>query len=63
MWHTIVLLIGAIIGASGVVLIYDARMISNRAFGFGDQNEASLGLKMIGFVLAIIGAGIFLLNK
>ena len=41
---------------SGVILVYDARSITSRVFGFGDQNEATLGMKMIGFVFCIIGA-------
>ena len=39
----------------GVVMIYDARIITKNFFGFGDQNEASSGLKILGFVLAIVG--------
>ena len=56
MWDTIFLLIGALIAMAGVILIYDARSITTRMFGFGDQNEASLGMKIIGFVFCIIGA-------
>ena len=44
----------------GVVFIYDARMLSQKWFGFGDQNEATAGLKILGFILAIVG-GIVLL--
>ena len=62
MWNIIILIIGALICAGGVICIYDARSITNRMFGFGDQNEATLGLKMIGFVIAMIGAVIILLN-
>jgi len=39
----------------GVILIYDARPITKKIFGFGDQNEATLGLKIVGFVICIIG--------
>lgn len=56
MWDTIFLLIGALIAMAGVILVYDARSITTRMFGFGDQNEASLGMKIIGFVFCIIGA-------
>ena len=34
----------------GVIFIYDARSITKKFFSFGDQNEGSLGLKMIGFL-------------
>lgn len=45
---------------SGIIMIYDARIITKRFFGFGDQNEASLGLKILGFIISVIG-GIILL--
>ena len=52
--HFLILVI--IFVTSGVILVYDARGISKKVFGFGDQNEASLGLKILGFILAMIGA-------
>ena len=39
----------------GVILIYDARSLTKKFFGFGDQNEASNGLKILGSIIAIIG--------
>ena len=39
----------------GVILIYDARIITKKFFSFGDQNEGSLGLKIWGFILTIVG--------
>lgn len=48
-------IIGALIVLAGVCFIFDARNIVKKLFGFGDQNEASLGFKIIGFMLAIIG--------
>lgn len=56
MGNSILLLIGALIVMGGVKMVYDARDITARVFGFGDQNEATLGMKMIGFVFCIIGA-------
>ncbi len=44
----------------GVILVYDARLLTKRFFGFGDQNEGASGLKVLGFVVAVIG-GIVLL--
>lgn len=52
-------LIGVIILLVGVVFIYDARIITKKAFGFGDQNEATSGFKILGVILAIIGGIIF----
>ena len=40
---------------AGAVLIYDARILTKRFFGFGDQNEGTAGLKILGFILTIIG--------
>ena len=54
--------IALIIGAVGVVMVYDARTITKRLFGFGDQNQAAWGLKILGFIVAIIGALIIYFN-
>ena len=43
----------------GVIFTYDARILSTNWFSFGDQNEATSGLKILGFIFAIIGAIIF----
>ncbi len=44
----------------GVIFIYDARMLSIKWFGFGDQNDATTGIKILGFIFAIIGAIVLL---
>ena len=51
----ILAIIGIILAMCGVILIYDARPITKKIFGFGDQNEATLGLKIVGFVISVIG--------
>jgi len=43
-------------------LIFDARIITKRFFGFGDQNEASNGLKILGFILTLVGGLIMYFN-
>lgn len=48
-------IIGLIILLFGVILVYDARIITKRFFGFGDQNEASMGLKFFGLIFSIVG--------
>ena len=40
----------------GVIMIYDARIITKKIFGFGDQNQATWGLKILGYIICIIGA-------
>lgn len=52
-------LIGVLILLVGVVFVYDARIITKKLFGFGDQNEATSGFKILGVILAIIGGIIF----
>ena len=49
-------LIGALLALAGVILIYDARIITKKVFGFGDQNEATSGLKIVGALLSFVGA-------
>lgn len=56
MIQVILLVVGAIIATIGTVMIYDARILTKRFFSFGDQNDASLGLKILGFLIAIGGA-------
>ena len=48
-------IIAQIIILIGVIFIYDARMLTNRWFGFGDQNEATSGMKILGFIFFVIG--------
>ena len=48
-------LIGAIIVMIGVIFIYDARPITKKLFSFGDQNEGALGLKIVGYIISLIG--------
>lgn len=51
---------GAVLVLIGIILIYDARPITKKFFGFGDQNEGALGLKLFGALFSIVG-GILLL--
>lgn len=52
----IVNLIALSMALLGVIMIYDARKITKKLFGFGDQNQATWGLKILGYIVAIIGA-------
>ena len=56
----VIFLIGTILAMLGVILIYDARPITKKIFGFGDQNDATTGLKILGFIFSIVG-GIMLM--
>ena len=55
MGQIVLKLIGVLILLVGVVLIYDARIITKKMFGFGDQNEATSGFKIFGALLSMIG--------
>ncbi len=41
MMQVIIKLVGVLLVLLGVVLIYDARIITKRFFGFGDQNDGA----------------------
>ena len=62
MGKLILLIIGLLIAILGVIMIFDARFLTQKYFGFGDQNEATAGFKIIGFVVAILGALIVFFN-
>ena len=55
MLQAIGILIGVLIVLLGIMMIYDARILTKKFFGFGDQNEAKSGLKILGFIVAIVG--------
>ena len=59
----VIKIVGILLVLAGVVLIYDARNITKKFFGFGDQNEGSSGLKIIGFITAIVGGIIIFVVK
>lgn len=53
--NMILTLLGLVFAMVGVIMVYDARLLTKKLFSFGDQNEASWGLKILGFIIAIIG--------
>lgn len=59
MGKIILMIISLLLVTLGVVCIFDARVITKKMFSFGDQNEASMGLKILGFLISIIGALVF----
>ena len=59
MFQVIIKLIAVIMVLLGIILIYDARIVTKKVFGFGDQNEASTGMKILGFIIVLLGAIIF----
>ena len=55
MLQAIGILIGILIVLLGIIMIFDARILTKKFFGFGDQNEATSGLKILGFIVGIVG--------
>ena len=55
MFNIIMKLLMILLVLLGVILIYDARTMTKIFFSFGDQNEGTLGLKMFGFFLSLVG--------
>ena len=47
----------------GIILIFDARNLTNRFFGFGDQNEGANGIKILGFIIVIVTGIIMMVFK
>ena len=62
MGKVILIIIGLLIAMLGVIMVFDARLLTKKFFGFGDQNEATAGFKIIGFFVAIIGGLIIFFN-
>lgn len=63
MFPIIIKLIAVILVLIGIILIFDARILTKKFFSFGDQNEATNGLKIVGFFIAIIGGVIIYFIK
>ena len=63
MLQIILKLIGLLMVLAGVIMIYDARLLTRNWFSFGDQNEASTGFKILGALICILGAVIVYFNK
>ena len=58
----IMTVIGTIIVMLGIILIYDARYLSKKRFSFSDQNIATLTLKIVGFILSVIGGFLIMIS-
>ncbi len=58
----IITVIGTVIIMLGIILIYDARQITKKLFSFSDQNVATFGIKVFGFVISVIGGFLVILN-
>ena len=58
MIEAILKIIGLTIVALGVIAVYDARTLSKKFFSNSDKNNSTKLLKIVGFILSLIGIGI-----
>ena len=50
----ICIVVGLVLDMIGIIMIYDARKLTKKWFGFNDQNEGSKGFKIGGFLICIV---------
>ena len=60
--NIIIKIIGLAILALGVIMVYDARKISEKRFSFQDRNNSTKILKIVGFGVSILGTVIVIIN-
>ena len=58
MGKIILILLSTIIIAISVTMIYDSRMIAQKMFSSNETNETTKVLKIVGFIIMLIGLGI-----
>ncbi len=46
---------GAVIVLVGCFLLFDSRRLVKKYFNFGEENDATKGMKILGFFLMVIG--------
>lgn len=56
------LAIGLIALVIGVKMVFDARPLVKTYFSFGEENEAVMGMKILGFVSMILGGVLLYFN-
>lgn len=52
MWIKI---IGSVLAFIGVIFIYEGRRLIKKYFNYGEENIATLGMKLLGALLALTG--------
>ena len=48
-------LIGSVIAFVGCILIFDGRRVAKKYLNFGEENLATMSIKLFGFVLTVVG--------
>lgn len=47
---------GSVIVLVGVIWIFDGRRVVKKYLNFGEENLATQGIKILGFILAVVGS-------
>jgi hypothetical protein len=58
--NIVVKIVGIVILAIGVIMIYDARLLSKKLFSYSDKNSSAKILKLVGLLISIIGAVVYI---
>ena len=56
---------GAVIALVGAFLLFDGRRLVKKYFDFGEENDATKGIKIMGFIIVVVGRHIddYLIKK
>ena len=60
--NIVIKIVGLLFLALGVIMIYDARKISEKRFSFQDRNSSTKILKIAGLGISVLGAIIVIIN-
>ncbi len=51
-------IVGAVIALSGALMLFDARRLVKKYFDFGEENNATNGMKIVGFLVLVVGRSV-----
>ena len=46
---------GSVVVLVGVIFIFDGRRVVKKYFNFGEENNTTLGIKIFGFLMTVVG--------
>ena len=53
-------IIGALVVLVGLLILFEARRLVKKYFNYGEENTATLGMKIVGVALVLVGGLIML---
>ena len=51
----IIKIFGSLLALSGAFVLFDARRLVKKYFNYGEENDATAGLKFLGFFVLVVG--------